>query len=172
MALSENSYSSVTQVTAFTRHLLDGETSFNANTRPDLGDVETFINQLSGLLNTQLAKHGITVPVTQVDAKHSLDAWVTSKAAAWVEMTQRAAGFSDDGNERAPSLYNLMPDVVEFVEDNYPGWIKLGAGATPTLSIGAEYTGLKKNSERPDVTNTTREQPLFKRRQFDRGGAA
>lgn len=170
MSLVDGHYSSVSQVKSLVRHLLDGEDGFNDTTRPPLGDVENFINYANGVLNSALAKYGFTTPVTQATVVYALDAWVTSKAAAWVEATQRGAGFSDDENTRTNMLGSLMGDADDFVKTNVIGWQELGAAYSSNVSAGAAFTALDKNSQRSDPRNTTREQPLFKRRQFDRSG--
>lgn len=172
MTLDTDSYSSIDEVVALVRHLLDGSTSFTHTTRPKLVEVENFINYASSVLNSSLAKYGFTTPVTQTTVVLALDGWVSGKAAAWCEATQRGAGFSDDGNERATVLSNLVGDANTFVEMMAQGWIELGAAYSSNVGAGVSFTAMDKHSERSDPTNTTREQPLFIRRQFDRGGPA
>lgn len=170
MALSADSYSSVNEVTALTRHLLDGNVLFGVDTRPTLTEVENFINYASSLLNAALAKRGFTTPVTQATVVYALDMWVSGYAASWVELTQRGAGYSDAGNERASMIAAMVGDASEFVEKYWKGWAELGAAYDSTLAGAASFTALDKHSERSDPTNTTREQPLFSRRKFDRSG--
>ena len=172
MALASDSYSSIAEVVAMTRHLLDGASTYSTSTRPRLAEVENFINYASSVLNSALAKYGFTTPVTQATVLYALDGWVTGKAATWAEATQRGAGFSDDGNERAAILSDLVGDASTFVEMMAQGWIELGAAYSSNAGAGATFTAIDKSSQRSDPDNTAREQPLFSRRQFDRGGPA
>ena len=45
MTLRLDSYASVAEVTAFTRHLLDGQSAFNSTTRPTVTELEKFIDR-------------------------------------------------------------------------------------------------------------------------------
>lgn len=172
MALAADSYASVGEVAALVRHLLDGNVSFTYDTRPNVTEVENFINYASGILNSALAKYGFTTPVTQATVLYALDGWVASKAAAWCEATERGAGYSDEGNQRVAVMAGLVGDAAEFVDMMAQGWIELGAGYSSNVGAGLTFTAMDKNSERSDPDNTSREQPLFSRRQFDRGGPA
>lgn len=166
MAIGANSYGSVAEVEALTRHFAGGA-GFTAATTPRLTEVEKFIDRCSGLLNSALAAYGFDVPVTQADVLLSLDDWVVTKAAALVELTQRGAGFSDAENTRGHTLYKLHEQAMSFVAANMRGWQRLGAAMDNVTSTGLAFTADDRRSERPDPDNTTREQPLFNRRQFD-----
>lgn len=166
MAIGANSYGSVAEVVALTRHLMDGNASFSSTTRPTLTEVEAMIDRASAILNSALSGSGFTVPVTQADVKLALDDWVIMETARRVELTQRGTGWTDQGNERIGKL--KMDDVVDFVETNARGWADLGAARDVAGSEGFNYTALTVQSQRTDQDVTSREQPRFKRRQFDR----
>lgn len=168
MTLASWTYSSVEEVTALTRHLLDGELAFNDTTRPTLDEVEAFISYASAQINSALADAGFTIPIAQEIVVYEIDAWVTAKAAMYVELTRRGAGYSDGEETRTGVFKSLADSATAYVKANMGGWQELGAAFTPTMSAGLSFTALAAQAHRPDRTNTAREQPLFTRRQFDR----
>jgi len=60
MAIRADSFSSTSEVKAFTRHLLDGQSAFNSTTRPTATELEKFIDRASGVLNVAIARAGFT----------------------------------------------------------------------------------------------------------------
>jgi hypothetical protein len=83
--IGANSYGSVDEVRAFTRHLLDGSAGFDTSTRPTLTEVVGFIDRVSGVLNSAIASGGFTVPISQATAVLACDDWVVTRAAAYVD---------------------------------------------------------------------------------------
>lgn len=167
MAIGANSYGSVGEVLAQTRHLMDGEVTFTQLTRPTLEDVETIIDRVSGVLNSAIASAGFDVPISQATAKLACDEWVVSRAVSWVEYTQRGAGWTDEENPRW-RMSSGMRSAAEFVKKNARGWASLGVPRSTAGHEGFNFTALKKHSERADPDVTTREQPRFRRGRFDR----
>lgn len=163
-------YSSVAEVVAQTRHLLDGAKTFDESTTPPRSDVLKFLTYTDAALNSALATAGFATPITDTDVKPALDAWATAKAALWVEMTQRGVGYSDEAGSRTSVFASLSPDAHEFVKQNMVGWKRLGATMSINTSDGLSYTGLDRHSQRSDPDNTTREQPMFRRRKWDYPG--
>jgi hypothetical protein len=168
MAIGANSYGSVDEVRAFTRHLLDGSAGFDQSTRPTLTEVEAFIARVSGVLNSAIASGGFDIPITQATAALACDDWVVTRAAAYVEMTQRGAGWSEQENPRINMLYRLHKDARQFVKDNAVGWKELGVSSSRDASQGFNFTALTPHSDRSDPDNTALEQPVFRRHLFDR----
>ena len=62
MTLRGDSYGTSDEVLAFTKHLLSGEETFNAATRPTDTEVDKFIDRASGILNVALEGVGLTTP--------------------------------------------------------------------------------------------------------------
>ena len=89
MAIRGDSYGSVDEVRAYTRHMLDGSNNFDESTTPTRTEVERFIDRASGALNVAMNNAGLTTPVTNSTAKLMLSDWVTMRACAFVEMTHR-----------------------------------------------------------------------------------
>jgi hypothetical protein len=167
MTIRSDSYGSTTEVKAFTRHLLDGQSAFNSTTRPTATELERFIDRVSGILNTVLAGEGLTVPVTNSTAKLVCADFVTTEAAGYVELTQRGAGASQDENSRAGSLLGIHKRVRGFVNDFAFGFKRLGVGISHELSEALEFTGLDVYSDRADPDDSSLAQPHFRRGQFD-----
>lgn len=167
MTLESWAYSSIEEVRALTRHLLDGAGTFDNTSHPSLAEVEDFVRYASAQLSSALAGAGFTVPVTQAIVVYELDSWVTAKAAMYAELTQRGAGYSDEEGTRTAVFNNLTQMAKDYVKANANGWIELGAEHTSTLSSGLTFTAMNNHANRADPLNATREQPLFRRRMFD-----
>lgn len=167
MTIGANSYGSIEEVRAQTRHLLAGSGSFSSTTRPTLDDVETIIDRVSGVLNSAIANAGFDVPISQATAKLACDEWVVARAVAWIEASQRGAGWSDENNNRW-RMASGMRSAAEFVDKNARGWAALGVPRSTAGHEGFNYTALKVHSERTDPDVTTRAQPKFRRGAFDR----
>ena len=140
MALRADSYGSVEEVRALTRHLLDGAGMFHATTRPTLEDVETMIDRWSAVLNIALAGRGVAVPVTNEIAELACAQWVVRQAAIEVELTQRGTGFNEFEDSR---LVDLRMDSVAAVADQIAaGLIALSPSSGPTPAYqGISFTG-------------------------------
>jgi hypothetical protein len=170
MALRSDSYGSVNEVIALTRHLLDGEATFTADTRPTEPEVEKFIDRASGVLNVAYRGVGFDPAVITANstAKLPADDWVTVRAAQFVELTQRGAGWSDDVNTRLGGIDNMLKDANEFVQQQRDGLIELGISISGRPAYqGLQFTAEDKHSERSDPSNTSLEQPNFRRHQWD-----
>jgi len=169
MAIRGDSYSTTSQVLAYTRHLLDGESAFNSTTRPTNTELEKFIDRASGVLNTQIWGNGFNPATVSANstAVLSLDDWVTNRAARMVELTQRGTGYGDGEGSRLVGLSSLLNDAPEFVANSALGWERAGIAIADPKSQGLAFTAIDKRSQRADPTDTTREQPTFIRHQFD-----
>lgn len=168
MAIRADSFSSTSEVKAFTRHLLDGQNGFNSTTRPTATELEKFIDRASGRLNVALSKAGFTPSSIYANstAKLACDDWVTNVSARYVELTQRGTGYSDKEGGRLPA-FEILGGADEFVMENKLGFIQLGISQTRKASDGLSFTGLTAQADRTDPSDTTLEQPLFSRRNFD-----
>lgn len=167
MAIRVDSYSSTGEVRAYTRHLLDGQSTFNSTTRPTLTDVEKFIDRASGTLNTALRGVGLAVPIANSTAKLACDDWVTTRAAEYVELTQRGVGYSDGEGSRTAAFRGLYSDAVTFAKQMKTGFEDLGVTVLNKASAGLQFTGLTTQADRTDPTDSSLEQPMFGRHMFD-----
>ena len=168
MTIRSDSFSSVSEVVAFTRHLLDGQATFNSTTRPTVTELEKFIDRASGLLNVALSSAGFTPNNVYANstAKLACDDWVTNKAARYVELTQRGTGYSEAEGGRLPA-FEILGGADEFVKQNKLGFIQLGVSQSAKLSRGLSFTGLTAQDDRTDKDDTSPEQPVFNRKMFD-----
>lgn len=168
MAIRADSYSSTSEVKAFTRHLLDGQNAFNSTTRPTGTDLEKFIDRASGVLNVAISQAGFAPSGVYANstAKLSCDDWVTNYATRYVELTQRGTGYSEQEGSRTAS-FNLQKSANDFVKANSLGFIRLGITQTKKMSDGLSYTGLTAQADRSDPQDSSLEQPFAKRRQWD-----
>jgi hypothetical protein len=166
MTIRGDSYGSVAEVLAFTKHLLDGETTFNTTTRPTLTEVEKFIDRASGYMNLALEAHGFSSPITNTTAALPIADWVVERSAEQVEMTQRGVGYNDPEGSRVSVFRRLYSDAMEFVEDNMLAFKHMGITQDYQMSDGLAFTGLDIQSDRLDPDDTSLEQPLFHRRKF------
>lgn len=167
MTISANSYSSVDEVLAMTRHMLDGAPMFDEATRPSLTEVEGFIDQVSADLNDAIRACGLAIPIAATGPKMSCDLWVRVRAAAMVELTQRSTGFDGGEDSRYKALWDLLDeDPFAWVEKRCQSWADQGVTMTEAASGALTYTALSSHDNRSDPNSTTREQPMFRRRQF------
>jgi hypothetical protein len=168
MTLNANSYSSVAEVLAMTRHMLDGAPTFDEATRPSLTEVEGFIDQISAELNDAIRACGLAIPIAAAGPKMSCDLWVRVRAAAMVELTQRGTGFDGSEDSRYKALWDLLnEDPFAWVEKRCQSWSDQGVTMTEAASGALTYTALNSHDNRSDPKNTTREQPIFRRRMFN-----
>lgn len=166
MTAANKIYSSISEVTAFTRHLLDGQSVFNSTTRPTAAEVQGFLRRASATLNVALEGVGVDTPITQEDARLLCDDWVTQQGAKWVELTQRGVGFNEEEGSRL-AAFNPGRDASKFAKDNRLGMLRLGATASAALSQGLQFTGSGTQADRTDRDDSDLEQPLFERHQFE-----
>ena len=163
MAISENSYGSVAEVQAFTRHLLDGQTNFNSTTRPMLTEVEGMIDRASAALNVALAGAGLDVPITQATAKLVCDEWATARVVTMVEMTRQSHGW--DGAPFDP-LPGLADSALRFAQESARAFKWLGCEVANAASEGLAFSGETESTDRADPVDTSLQQPRFKRGMF------
>lgn len=168
MSLSANSYSSVAEVVALTRHLLDGQPSYNLSTRPTLPEVEKIIDQTSAELNLALAAQGFSVPLTNATAVLACGSWVAKQAARTIEQTQRSAGWTgDEAGPQAGTPGSSMAAAEAFAKSIARSLHALDVPASRSAGAGLAFTGMDAQVYRDDPADPTMEQPMFKRRLFD-----
>ena len=168
MTIRADSFSSVDEVKGYTRHLLDGQSTFNSTTRPTVTEIEKFIDRASGVLNVAIASRGFRPSSVYANstAKLACDDWVTQKAVKYTELTQRGTGYSAEEGSRT-AAFSMEKSAADFVSANALGFIYLGISQTYKASAGLIFTGLDIQSDRDDPDDTSREQPLFVRKDFD-----
>ncbi|MCZ7544649.1 MAG: hypothetical protein M5R40_14510 [Anaerolineae bacterium] len=165
MAIGAHSYGSTAAVLAFTRHLLDGQSTFNSTTRPTLSEVEAFIDRASATLNLALAGVGLATPVTQPDARLACDEWVIARVVGLVELTRQAQGWSgeagDRASDRASGFIGLHGPARAFAQANALAFKRLGCAVADATAQGLTFTG------EADPADPEAAQPRFHRDMFE-----
>jgi hypothetical protein len=169
MGIRGDSYSSIEEVTALTRHLLDGQSGFDGNTRPGLVDLEKFIDRASGLLNNAILAEGFTPATVSANstAKLPLDDWATHRAAMYAELSRRGAGYSEMELTRTGMFKSLTDDAQDYIAGLVPAWKRLGLTVADPAHQGLAFTGMDAYDERSDPDNTNRRQPRFRIGRWD-----
>jgi len=138
MAISANSYGTTAGVGALTPLHTSGG-AFGIATRPTLSQVESFIDQVSAIMNTVLAQYGFDVPVSQADAKLALDMFCNAECASIVEGVNGSGRFGPTTKNPNSRRYILITeDVQKFVEANAIGLQRLGAARDYSLTAGLD----------------------------------
>ena len=140
MSIGDNSYSAVAEIEALVP-MYTASGSFSASTRPTAAQVETLIDQVSGLLNALLAEAGFSIPVSQADAKLALDLFVAEEVADLCEAVNRSGRFYMGEKElRSRGRFRvIMADAKAFIEEHAEGLEQLGATRERDQSHGADY---------------------------------
>lgn len=159
MSIASNSYASVADIEARVPQYTSSG-SFGSGTKPTLTQVESFIDDVSSLVNALLAEAGFAIPVSQADAKRVLDLFVADEVAAMVEGVHRAGRFAPGSEElRGQSRFQVvMQDAAGFIEKHSEGLELLGATRSRSLTYGLDF-----RSE--DASGDTI-LPFFGRKQF------
>ncbi len=165
MAIRGDSYGTVAEVLAYTRHVLGGESTFSENTNPTLSEVEDFIDRASGVLNNAVIGAGLSHSSLRANstAKLACDDWVILRAVEQVELTRGGTGH-DGRQEAVASMYD---EAAMFVAGYRQSWVRASITEDHRTSEGLGFSGLDVRSERTDPDDSTREQPKFRRGLFD-----
>ena len=165
-AVSTNDYSSISDVLAFTRHLMDGQSTYNSTTRPSLSEVTRFLTRASALMNSALIGQGLAVPISQADAKAAVDDWVTAQTVEYIELTKRGVGYSEESGVRT-AFKDLSKNARNWAKDNRLAFIRLGVTESHKKSDGLVFTGIDAQEDRVDPDDNSLAQPKFKIGLFD-----
>jgi len=160
MAILANSYGSLANVASrVPRRTIDG--IFSPATKPTNTQVETFLDEVSALLNSMMARQGFVVPITQADVKLVMQSFVCDEVAAIVEGVNGSGRFGPQSKSKLASKNRfalILDDVTVFVDMNAFGFEALGA--TRTTGVGEQIGFLSTNQSGDEVA------PIFQRTQF------
>jgi hypothetical protein len=161
MTIGANSYGSTAGVAALTPRYVDTTTKlFTTTTRPTLATVESWIDSASATLNVALAAQGFAIPVTQADAKLSLDA-IVNECISDLSHASNSSGrfFTDRALASGVSpMRSVRKELQEWVEANAAGLESLGAARSRSLLAGILVR---------DTDETGRDvEPIFQRGNF------
>lgn len=133
---------------------------FDATTRPTLGQVQGWVNEVSELINVILSSYGFAIPVTQARAVLMLDMFVNQEVAAIVEGVNGSGRFGPTGKQvgKAGRFALVTKDVQEFIEAIAVGLEQMGVTRTYSLAANVGYRGTDEDGN--DIA------PLFQRSAF------
>lgn len=159
MTVSTRSYGTAAGVAAYVG-VFTAAGSFTTATKPTLANVEAWIDQVSALLNTALAKRGFTVPLTQADAVLGARSIVEQLVSDLAQAANSSGRFFSERNlERGVSNWNIVRnDISAWVEEYASGLEELGEtrGAPEATDIG--FRGSDAGGHATS--------PIFQRKQF------
>lgn len=159
MAVGANSYCDAGLVASLVPRYADTSNVFTATTRPTITQVEKFIDEVSGILNSMLSSAGFQIPITQADVKLALSFFVSEEVAAICEGINGSGRFGPTANSPGKSRFNeVMRDSAEFVKLNAIGFERLGATRVYSETAGI---GFRENDNSGNPTF-----PLFQRNDF------
>lgn len=159
MPVSARSYGSAAGVAAYVG-VYTAAGVFSTSTKPTLANVENWIDQVSALLNTALAKRGFNVPLTQADAALAATSLVEQLVSDLAQAANSSGRFfSERFLERGVSNWAVIRnDISAWVEEYASGLEELGEtrGAASATNIGYRSTDASGQETAP----------IFQRKQF------
>jgi len=142
-SLLANSYGSVAGVGALVPKWSGASQDFASPvTRPTLAQVESWIDQVSGILNSILSKEGFAIPVTQADVKLALAMFINEEVASITNGINGSGRFGptvkERGNRRGRFAL-ILDDVKAFVHDQAIGFENMGATRSKSILSQVAY---------------------------------
>lgn len=153
-------YGSVAGVAAFVKHMTNAAGTFDTTTEPTLVEVEAFLDQACDTLNGYLARNRYVIPVTAARAVDVLARYANLGAAAFCELSQRSAGYSDDENRRENKFLTLFERAESYIAS---GALQALGAAVQTDGVPPPLSGFRVGG----ATRTgQRLRPIFTRTGF------
>ena len=153
-------YASTTDVAAMTRGLILPNSTYDASTNPSVTDVEGWLDEGAGIINTILATNGYGVPSAGTDVYKMLSRANALYAAAAAEDSRIGARVSADERTRGDRFlkqFNMLMDRI--------GALDLGRAGLSQTSVG--YIGGRSRSDKDSVNSDSDRMPArFVRGQF------
>lgn len=162
MTTGANSYGTAADVAAFTSIYTDTTTHlYTTATIPTLANVESWIDQVSAIMNSALAAQGFVIPVTQADSVLSIKSFIV-EAVADLSHAANSAGryYTDAALQRGDSpMTGVRRSILTWVEMFANGLAELGAARSGETSMGD--IGFRDTDNRGNATS-----PIFQRDGF------
>lgn len=150
-------YGTSAGVAAITPRYANGSGDFAVTDRPTKAQVETFLTQVSNILDSILADNGFDTPVTDAEVVSILDFFVQDEVAAIAEGINGSGRFGPTTKGPGKSRYTIiMEDIVSFVVEMSEGFERLGAARNQPINL------YYRNTDVSGLTPT----PLFQRKGF------
>jgi hypothetical protein len=165
MSIASDSYGTVEGVAALARTWTTDDTFLDADayqdgTNPSLTTVEKWINQVSALLNTALAKYGFVVPITTsrgVLVTASIVEQLVADLCAYANSKGRF--LTEKFTDKGLSVWRaIRDDLDEWVLEYAPGLEQDGA---ERVASNIDEIGFRSTNEKGEATY-----PIFQREGF------
>lgn len=158
-AVGTSSYGTPGGVSMLVPRYANKSGAFDDTTRPTYNNIITLLDQVSSVLNAQLAQNGFTIPITDADVTPMLALFVNEEVASIVEGINGMGRFAPRTRSGGGSRFRLITeDVANFIEANSIGIAGLGAARPEVLASGIGY---RDTDEQGDDTF-----PLFQRKGY------
>jgi hypothetical protein len=160
MTVSARSYGTADGVAVRCSQYTNGDTgTFDTTTHPTKAQVETFVDQVSGIMNAALATAGFAVPVTSTyaDANQAITGIVEEYAADLVLATGMQGRFY------AESFQKSGKNRMAVIADEITAWVLSFA---PGLGVPQTSTNLYELGYRETDQSGAKVAPLFERKAF------
>lgn len=160
MGVGANSYGSAADVAALTNAYTSSGV-YGASTVPTLTQVEGWIDQVSGIMNTALAAQGFKIPVAQADAVLAIKSFVVEAVADLAHAANLAGRyFTDTALTRGLTpMASIRKEILDWVSSFADGLEGLGATRTGDTE-GGSILCRSTDEAGDDIT------PIFQRKQF------
>jgi len=157
-------YASASDVAANSQSLLHGADSFGTSSSPMLSEVRGWLSSGCSIIETRVASHGYTVPVTAgtrgYDWAKDLNAiYATARA----ELSRTNVTLAPGERTRGQVFLEMFWDGLEEFLKMDLTLVGIARGSSGTLYAG----GISKSDKQLDEADSDRVQPRFKRGQFE-----
>lgn len=165
MPLSSWAYGSVAGVAALRPNWATGAGTFDGTTNPTLTTVETWIDQISSMINSKIGTMGFVTPISSVEYPQitsQLDLFVNLEVADILDSMRGAGRIGSQLTARGftGSLYGIISaDVSTYLSGVAEGWEQTGLAKDRTLG--------DKIFTRDTDDNGAEIFPVFQRDMFD-----
>ena len=144
MTIGDNSYGSALGIASRVPRWVNKTTlTFDANTNPTITQVETFIDEVSALMNVYLSELNVDIPISQADVLKVMNMFVNDEVASIVLGVHGSGRFAPKAGKSAGSgesrFVRILKDFQEFIKTNQYGLEKLGVNIGTTLQALSSY---------------------------------
>lgn len=159
MAVGANSYGTAADIQALTNAYLNAANAYDTTTIPTLAQVESWIDQISGIVNTALAAQGFSIPVTQADAVLAIKSFVVECVVDLAHAANMAGRyFTQQALERGVTpMASIRKMAADWIVSFADGLESLGAVRTGDTS-GGEILFREHDEAGDEIT------PIFQRK--------
>lgn len=136
--------------------------NFSTTTRPTADTVDSWLNEISTILDIALSMVGFETPIVNADVTPALDSFVNAEVASMVEGVNGSGKFGPQAAKRGKSRFNIVAEAVSsFVDEFKLGMERLGAERSFDVTSGLSGR-LTSNSGKESF-------PLFQRDGYGQG---